>query len=141
MRPFARGAEVLLTSIKPDGEHRLTNTGPDVVGLVLALGHERLLGCCQSHARREEEGAARHRALTPTTRSPDGRRRRAVDASQRWRAAIAEADAPPLCAPTGLVGEVSSDEDEEEEEYSWLDLGLPLLTRGRSGRRRARSKL
>ena len=60
--------------------------------------------------------------------------------SQRWRAAIAEAEAAPLCAPTGLVGEVSSDEEEEEEEEedSWLDLGLPLLTRGR---RRARSKL
>ena len=61
--------------------------------------------------------------------------------SQRWRAAIAEAEAAPLCAPTGLVGEVSSDdeeEEEEEEEDSWLDLGLPLLTRGR---RRARSKL
>ena len=61
MRPLARRAEVLLTSIKPDGEHGLTNTSPDVVGLVLALGHERLLGCCQSRAREEDDAA--HRAL------------------------------------------------------------------------------
>jgi len=95
MRPVARRTEVLLTSIKPDGEHGLTNTGPNIVGLVLALGHERLLGCCQSHARREEaEDAARHRAL-PTTRSPDGRRR-AVDASQRWRAAHSAVRGQPL---------------------------------------------
>ena len=99
MGPFARRAEVLLTSIKPDGEHRLTNTGPDVVGLVLALGHERLLGCCQSHARREDEGAARHRAL-PTTRSPDGRRR-AVVASQRWRAAHSAVGGQPSQATIG----------------------------------------
>ena len=72
MRPVARGTEVLLTSVETDGEHRLTDTGPNIIRLVLALGHERLLGCCQSHARREEEDAARHRALTPTTRSPGG---------------------------------------------------------------------
>ena len=62
MNPVTRGTEVLLTSIKPDGEHGLAHAGPDIVGLVLALGHERLLGCCQSRARREEERAA-HRAL------------------------------------------------------------------------------
>ena len=65
MRPVARRAEVLLTSIKPDGEHGLTNTGPDVVGLVLALGHERLLGGGERRAREDEDAdAARHRALT-----------------------------------------------------------------------------
>ena len=63
MNPVTRGTEVLLTSIETDGEHGLTHAGPNVVGLVLALGHERLLGCCQSHARREDEGAARHCAL------------------------------------------------------------------------------
>ena len=95
MRPFARGTEVLLTSIKPDGEHGLAHAGANIIGLVLALGHEGLLGCCQSHARREEEeDAARHRAL-PTTRSPDGRRR-AVDASQRWRAAHSAVGGQPL---------------------------------------------
>ena len=94
MRPVARGAEVLLTSIEADGEHRLTNTSPDVVGLVLALGHERLLGCCQSYARREDEGAE-HRPLTharaaravltlvAATQSRTGE----IDASPRWRAA------------------------------------------------------
>ena len=60
MRPVARGTEVLLTRIETDREHRLTNTGPDVVGLVLALGHEGLLG---GGERREDEDAA-HRSLT-----------------------------------------------------------------------------
>ena len=50
----------------------------------------------ERYVREQEEGAARHRALTPTTRSPDGRRRRAVDASQRWRAAHSAVRGQPL---------------------------------------------
>jgi hypothetical protein len=103
VRPVARGAEVLLTSIEADGEHRLTNTSPDVVGLVLALGHERLLGCCQSYARREDEGAE-HRPLTharaaravltlvAATQSRTGE----IDASPRWRAAHSAVGGQPL---------------------------------------------
>ena len=66
MNPVTRGTEVLLTSIETDGEHGLAHTGPNIIGLVLALGHERLLGCCQSHARRrEEEHSAWHRDARP----------------------------------------------------------------------------
>ena len=103
MRPVARGTEVLLTSVKPDGEHGLAHAGPNVVGLVLALGHERLLGCCQSYARREDEGAE-HRPLTharaaravltlvAATQSRTGE----IDASQRWRAAHSAVGGQPL---------------------------------------------
>ena len=61
MNPVTRGTEILLTSIETDGEHGLAHAGPDIIGLVLALGHERLLGCCQSRAREEDDAA--HRAL------------------------------------------------------------------------------
>ena len=64
MNPVARGTEVLLTSIETDGEHGLAHAGPDIIGLVLALGHEGLLGRGEAH---EEERAA-HRPLTHALR-------------------------------------------------------------------------
>ena len=103
MRPVARGTEVRFAAVEADVEHRLTNTGPDVVGLVLALGHERLLGRGERRARREEEGAA-HRPLTharaaravltlvAATQSRTGE----IDASPRWRAAHSAVGGQPL---------------------------------------------
>ena len=108
MRAFARGTEVLLTSIEADGEHRLTNTGPNIIRLVLALGHERLLGRGERRARREEEGAA-HRPLTharaaravltlvAATQSRTGE----IDASPRWRAAHSAVGGQPSQATIG----------------------------------------
>ena len=61
MNPVARGTEVLLTSIETDGEHGLAHAGPDIIGLVLALGHEGLLGRGERRAREDEDAA--HRAL------------------------------------------------------------------------------
>ncbi len=104
MGPFARRAEVLLTSIETDGEHPRTHGGPCVMWpLVLALGHERLLGRGEAH---EDEHSARHRALTHAlrrelsftlvvTRSTT----REVDASQRWRAAHRAVGGQPLLRP------------------------------------------
>ena len=66
MRPVARRTEVLLTSIKIDGEHGLAHAGPDIIGLILALGHERLLGGGERRAREEERAA--HRPLTHALR-------------------------------------------------------------------------
>ena len=67
MNPVTRGTEVLLTSIETDGEHGLAHAGPDIIGLVLALGHEGLLGRDERRARREEERAA-HRVRTHALR-------------------------------------------------------------------------
>ena len=53
MNPVTRGTEVLLTSIETNGEHGLADAGANIVGLVLALGHEGLLGRGERRARED----------------------------------------------------------------------------------------
>ena len=69
MRPFAGGTKVRFAGVEAEFrvEHRLTNTDPNIIGLVLALGHEGLLGRDERRARREEERAA-HRVRTHALR-------------------------------------------------------------------------
>ena len=70
MNPATRGTEVLLAAIETDAEHPRTHGGPCIMWpLVLALGHEGLLGRGERRAR-EEEHSARHRALTQNSRCP-----------------------------------------------------------------------
>ena len=123
MGPFARRAEVLFAGVETDPQHPRTHCAPNIIGLVLALGHERLLGCCQSHARREDEGAA-HRArthalrrelsftLVVTTRSTTGdvdARSGGVQPLSRWAALLrppwnaACADVQPLTSKEQTV--------------------------------------
>ena len=108
MGPFARRAEVLFAGVETDPQHPRTHCAPNIIGLVLALGHERLLGCCQSYARREDEGAE-HRPLTharaaravltlvAATQSRTGE----IDASPRWRAAHSAVGGQPSQATIG----------------------------------------